>query len=137
MKHFRKKKVSKATSYRMSRITGKDTNPERYVRSILHKNGFRFSLHKKDLPGKPDIVLKKYKAVINVNGCFWHHHNCGRYKIPKNNRKFWLKKFKDNKKRDKINSLKIKKIGWKVLKIWECQLTTKHLNKLQKKLLVN
>ena len=136
MKHFRKKKVSKATSYRMSRITGKDTNPERYVRSILHKNGFRFSLHKKDLPGKPDIVLKKYKAVINVNGCFWHHHNCGRYKIPKNNRKFWLKKFKDNKKRDKINSLKIKKIGWKILKIWECQLTTKHLDKLQKKLFV-
>ena len=136
MKHFRKKKVSKATSYRMSRITGKNTNPERYVRSILHKNGFRFSLHKKDLPGKPDIVLKRYKTVINVNGCFWHHHNCGRYKIPKNNRKFWLKKFKDNKKRDKINSLKIKKIGWKILKIWECQLTTKHLDKLQKKLFV-
>ena len=137
MKHFRKKKVSKATSYRMSRITGKNTNPERYVRSILHKNGFRFSLHKKDLPGKPDIVLKRYKTVINVNGCFWHHHNCGRYKIPKNNRKFWLKKFKDNKKRDRINSLKLKKTGWKVHKIWECQLTTKHLNKLQKKLLVN
>ena len=136
MKHFRKKKVSKATSYRMSRITGKNTNPERYVRSILHKNGFRFSLHKKNLPGKPDIVLTKYKTVINVNGCFWHHHNCGRYKIPKNNRKFWLKKFKDNKKRDKINSLKIKKIGWKILKIWECQLTTKHLDKLQKKLFV-
>ncbi len=134
MKHFRKKKVSKATSYRMSRITGKDTNPERYVRSILHKNGFRFSLHKKDLPGKPDIVLKKYKTVINVNGCFWHHHNCGRYKIPKNNRKFWLKKFKDNKKRDKINSLKIKKIGWKVLKIWECQLKQRHMAKLLKEL---
>ena len=136
MKHFRKKKVSKATSYRMSRITGKNTNPERYVRSILHKNGFRFSRHKKDLQGKPDIVLTKYKTVINVNGCFCHHHNCGSYKIPKNNRKFWLKKFKDNKKRDKINSLKIKKIGWKVLKIWECQLTTKHLDKLQKKLFV-
>ena len=67
MKHFRKKKVSKATSYRMSRITGKNTNPERYVRSVLHKNGFRFSLHKKNLPGKPDIVLTKYKTVINVN----------------------------------------------------------------------
>ena len=72
------------------------------------------------MPG--DIVLKKYKAVINVNGCFWHHHNCGNYKIPKNNRKFWLKKFKNNKKRDRINSLKIKKLGWKVYKIWECNI---------------
>jgi len=136
MKNFIKKKVSKATSYRMSRITGKNTNPERYVRSLLHKNGFRFSLHKKDLPGKPDIVLKKYKTVINVNGCFWHHHNCGSYKIPKNNRKFWLNKFKKNKKRDRINSLKLNRLGWKVYKIWECQLTTKHLDKLQKKLFV-
>ena len=122
MKHFNKKKISKATSYRMSRIAGKDTNPERYVRSILHKNGFRFSLHKKDLPGKPDIVLTKYKSIINVNGCFWHHHNCGRYKIPKNNRKFWLNKFKDNKKRDINNTLKLKKLGWKVYKVWECSL---------------
>ncbi len=125
------------TSYRMSRIRAKNTKPEKLVRSFLHKKGFRFSLHKKNLPGKPDIALTKYKTVINVNGCFWHHHNCGRYKIPKNNRKFWLNKFKSNRKRDTINSSKLKKIGWKVLKIWECQLTTKHLDKLQKKLLVN
>ncbi len=132
MKHFRKKKVSKATSYRMSRITGKNTNPERYVRSILHKNGFRFSLHKKNLPGKPDIVLTKYKTVINVNGCFWHHHNCGRYKIPKNNRKFWLKKLQSNKKRDKTNNIKLKKLGWRVIKIWECKLEKfKNMNLLK------
>tara|TARA_B100001540_G_C15377439_1_gene448541 strand:- start:2 stop:400 length:399 start_codon:yes stop_codon:yes gene_type:complete len=124
------------TSYRMSRIRAKNTKPEKLVRSFLHKKGFRFSLHKKNLPGKPDIALTKYKTVINVNGCFWHHHNCGRYKIPKNNRKFWLNKFKSNRKRDTINSSKLKKIGWKVLKIWECQLTTKHLDKLQKKLFV-
>tara|TARA_B100000686_G_C16480798_1_gene806940 strand:+ start:48 stop:449 length:402 start_codon:yes stop_codon:yes gene_type:complete len=133
MKHFNKKKISKATSYRMSRIAGKDTNPERYVRSILHKNGFRFSLHKKDLPGKPDIVLTKYKSIINVNGCFWHHHNCGRYKIPKNNRKFWLNKFKDNKKRDINNTLKLKKLGWKVYKVWECSLK-KNINLIINKL---
>ena len=91
------KTVKESTSFRMSRIRGVNTKPEKYVGSILHGKGFRFSLNKKDLPGKPDIVLKKYKTIINVNGCFWHHHNCGRYNIPKNNRKFWLKKFKKNK----------------------------------------
>ena len=121
------------TSYRMSRIRAKNTKPEKLVRSFLHKKGFRFSLHKKNLPGKPDIALTKYKTVINVNGCFWHHHNCGRYKIPKNNRKFWLNKFKSNRKRDTINSSKLKMIGWKVLKIWECQLMTELLNALQNK----
>ena len=77
----------------MSRIRGKNTGPEKYVRKELRKRGFNFTLHKKNLPGKPDIVLKKYKTVINVNGCFWHHHNSGSYNIPKNNRKFWLNKF--------------------------------------------
>ena len=111
-----------STSYRMSRIKGKNTNPEKFVRSILHRKGFRFSLHAKRLPGKPDIVLSKYKTVINVNGCFWHNHNCGRNNIPKNNRKFWLNKLKNNKKRDKINTKKLRKLGWKVYKVWECNL---------------
>ena len=126
----------KKRSDMMSRIRGKNTGPEKYVRKELRKRGFNFTLHKKSLPGKPDIVLKKYKTIINVNGCFWHHHNCGRYNIPKNNRKFWLNKFKNNKQRDNINTLKLRKLGWKVFKIWECQLTTKHLDKLQKKLFV-
>ena len=124
----------KKRSDMMSRIKSKNTGPEKYVRKELRKRGFQFTLHKKNLPGKPDIVLKKHKTVINVNGCFWHHHNCGRYNIPKNNRKFWLNKFKKNKERDKINTRKLRKLGWKVYKIWECQLTTKHLDRQLKKL---
>ena len=101
------KSKDSVTSLRMSKIRGKNTTPERNVRSYLHKKGFRFRLHKKDLPGIPDIVLKKYNAIINVNGCFWHHHNCGSYNLPKNNRKFWLNKFRKNKERDRINTLKL------------------------------
>ena len=125
--------LKKSTSFRMSRIRGTNTKPEKYVRSILHRKGFRFSLNKRDLPGKPDIVLKKYKTIINVNGCFWHHHNCGRYNIPKNNRKFWLNKFKRNKERDKINTRKLRKLGWKVYIIWECKIHKK-IQSLIKKL---
>ena len=125
------KSVKESTSFRMSRIRGVNTKPEKYVRSILHRKGFRFSLNKRDLPGKPDIVLKKYKTIINVNGCFWHHHNCGRYNIPKNNRKFWLNKFKKNKERDKINTRKLRKLGWKVYKVWECDLEKGLKNKIK------
>ena len=129
---FSKKKRSEV----MSLIRSKNTKPELYVRSFLHKKGYRFRLHQKNLPGSPDIVLKKHKVVINVNGCFWHHHKCGNYKIPKTNRKFWLQKLRNNKKRDKLNDKKLYNLGWKVYKIWECQLTTKHLDKVQKKLFV-
>ena len=122
----------KKRSDMMSRIRGKNTGPEKYVRKELRKKGFNFTLHKKNLPGKPDIVLKKYKSIINVNGCFWHHHNCGRYNIPKNNRKFWLNKFKKNKERDEINTGKLRKLGWKVYIIWECKI--KSINNLIKKL---
>jgi len=114
---FSKKKRSEV----MSLIRSKNTKPEIYVRSFLHKNGYRFRLHQNNLPGKPDIVLKRHKVVINVNGCFWHQHNCGKSNIPKSNRKFWLNKFKNNKKRDRLNTLKLRKLGWKVYKIWECK----------------
>ena len=127
---FSKKKRSEV----MSLIRSKNTKPELAVRSFLHKNGYRFRLHQKNLPGKPDIVLKKYKSVINVNGCFWHHHQCGNYKIPKTNRKFWLQKLRNNKKRDIKNNKKLKKLGWTVYISWECQLTMKHLGNLLKKL---
>ena len=120
---FSKKKRSEV----MSLIRSKNTKPELYVRTFLHKKGYRFRLHQKKLPGSPDIVLKKHKVVINVNGCFWHHHNCGKYNIPKNNRKFWLGKFKNNRERDEINTKKLRKLGWKVYKIWECD-----LNKISK-----
>ena len=126
------KSLKESTSFRMSRIRGTNTKPEKYVKSILHRKGFRFSLNKRDLPGKPDIVLKKYKTIINVNGCFWHHHNCGGYNIPKNNRKFWLKKFKKNKERDKINTRKLRKLGWKVYKIWECKITKETIKIINK-----
>jgi DNA mismatch endonuclease (patch repair protein) len=115
---FSKKKRSEV----MSLIRSKNTKPELYVRSFLHKKGYRFRLHQKNLPGSPDLVLKKHGVVIYVNGCFWHHHNCGKYKIPKTNRKFWLNKFKNNKKRDRLNTLKLRKLGWKVYKIWECKI---------------
>ena len=114
---FSKKKRSEV----MSLIRSKNTKPEIYVRSFLHKNGYRFRLHQNNLPGKPDIVLKRHKVVINVNGCFWHQHNCGKSNIPKSNRKFWLNKFKNNKKRDRLNTFKLRKLGWKVYKIWECK----------------
>lgn len=114
--------LSSSHSYRMSKIRGKNTKPEMIVRRYLHKKGFRYSLHRKDLPGRPDIVLSKHRTIINVNGCFWHHHNCGNYKIPKNNRRFWLNKLKQNKKRDKLNCVKLKKLSWKIHKVWECSI---------------
>ena len=100
---FSKKKRSEV----MSLIRSKNTKPELYVRSFLHKKGYRFRLHQKNLPGSPDIVLKKHNVVINVNGCFWHHHKCGKYKIPKTNRKFWLNKLNKNNARDGINTKKL------------------------------
>lgn len=127
-------KVDMKTSQRMSNIKGKNTKPELLIRSALHKKGFRYSLHNSKLPGKPDIVLTKHKTIINVNGCFWHNHNCDYGRIPRNNRKFWMEKFKKNKKRDKINLLKLRKLGWKVYNVWECKLDNKQLITLQNKL---
>ncbi len=117
-------------SWNMSRIRSKNTKPEIIVRSLLHRMGYRFRLHRKDLPGKPDIVLPKYKIVIFVHGCFWHGHNvCKRSNIPKSNKDYWTHKIARNITRDKENNTKLKKAGWKILKIWECQ--TKDLNKLR------
>ena len=106
------------------------TRALREVFSAQHKV-IAFRLHQKNLPGKPDIVLKKHNVVINVNGCFWHHHKCGKYKIPRTNRKFWLNKLNKNNARDEINTKKLRKLGWKVYKIWECKLinTTKNVIK--------
>ena len=109
-------------SWNMSRIKSKDTTPERVVRSFLHRNGFRFRLHVKDLPGKPDIVLPKYKTVIEVRGCFWHRHSgCKVATNPSTNAEFWQKKFEANVSRDKQNEQELKKLGWNVIVIWECE----------------
>ncbi|MEE1573813.1 MAG: DNA mismatch endonuclease Vsr, partial [Candidatus Neomarinimicrobiota bacterium] len=99
-------------SWNMSRIKGKDTKPEIIVRSILHKAGFRFRLNRKDLPGKPDIVLPKYKSVILVHGCFWHRHPRCKYACtPKSRVKFWQKKFSENIERDKFVKKELRKKG--------------------------
>lgn len=109
-------------SWNMGRIKGKDTSPEKKVRQILHKLGYRFRLHINELPGRPDIVLKKYNTIIFVNGCFWHRHiNCKYAYTPKSNREFWGEKFSKNIERDKKNQQLLKRDGWKIGIIWECQ----------------
>ena len=107
----------------MAAIKSKNTKPEIAVRKLLHSLGYRFRLHRKDLPGSPDIVLPKYKTVIFVHGCFWHRHEGCKYATnPKTRESFWNKKFEDNKKRDLEIKEKIKDIGWKSVIIWECEI---------------
>ncbi|KXK41087.1 MAG: DNA mismatch endonuclease Vsr, partial [Chlorobi bacterium OLB5] len=121
--------TKKQRSYNMSRIRSKNTKPELIVRSWLHKQGYRFRLHDKTLPGKPDIVLKKYKTVIFVHGCFWHgHKNCRYYVVPKTRTKWWLDKINGNIARDKKAQRELKKLGWRVVNIWSCRLKIKKLN---------
>lgn len=106
----------------MSAIKNKNTKPEILVRKALHHKGFRFRLHCKNLAGKPDIVLSRYKTVILVNGCFWHGHNCHLFKWPKSNIEFWKEKINGTKGRDKKNIQALESIGWQVITIWECSL---------------
>jgi DNA mismatch endonuclease (patch repair protein) len=109
-------------SWNMSRIKSRDTNPERTVRSILHRLGYRFRLHVSSLPGRPDIVLPKWRQVILVHGCFWHRHKgCTFAYTPKSRIRFWLKKFEDNVKRDAICASRLRRAGWHVAVVWECQ----------------
>lgn len=110
-------------SYNMSMIKGKNTKPEIIVRKFLHSKGFRFRLHKKDLPGRPDIVLPKYKTVIFIHGCFWHgHKNCKYFIIPKTRTKWWMNKINGNKETAKRNNVKLRKEGWKIITLWTCKL---------------
>ena len=110
-------------SYNMSRIHSKNTKPEELVRKFLFSQGFRYRKNDAKLPGKPDIVLAKYKAVIFVNGCFWHGHEGCRYFVwPKNNAEFWKEKITGNIQRDKHNHQLLANQGWRVIEIWECQL---------------
>lgn len=110
----------------MSKIRNKGTELELKVRKILFSSGFRYRLNVNNLPGKPDIVLKKYKTVIFINGCFWHqHNNCKKATIPKTNTLFWKKKLDNNKSRDEKNCKDLKKSGWKVITIWECEIKNK------------
>lgn len=121
-------------SWNMSRIRGKDTKPELIVRSILHRNGYRFRLHRKDLPGRPDIVLPKHHTVVLVHGCYWHRHEGCRYAYtPKSRVEFWEKKFGENVERDDRNGLALRKLGWRCMTVWECE--TKSEEKLRGRLL--
>jgi DNA mismatch endonuclease (patch repair protein) len=113
-------------SFNMSRIRGKDTWPEMTVRRWLWTNGYRYRLHRKDLPGKPDIILPKYRAAILVHGCFWHRHGCQLTTTPQSRRDFWLAKFSDNVNRDKRNIEALIEKSWRVLVIWECSLEGKN-----------
>ena len=125
-------KISDQRSRNMAAIKSKNTKPEIAVRKMLHALGYRFRLHRKDLPGSPDIVLPKYKTVIFVHGCFWHRHeNCKYASTPKTRKEFWENKFNENMKRDKNNFKELKKLNWNLLVIWECE--TKNINLLIKK----
>lgn len=129
-------------SWNMSRIQGKNTKPELIIRSLLHSSGYRFRLHVEKLPGVPDIVLPKYKAVIFVHGCFWHRHKGCKFAYnPKSRVEFWESKFRKNEERDRIVMKKLKKLGWKTIVIWECEISNfdtithnlnKHLGELRK-----
>ncbi len=107
----------------MSLVKSKDTKPELKVRSALHSLGFRFRLHRKDLPGCPDIVLPMYRTVVFVHGCFWHQHKgCRKAKLPKQNARFWAAKLRRNARRDVEVRNQLRALGWKVVILWECRL---------------
>jgi DNA mismatch endonuclease, patch repair protein len=117
-------------SENMRKIKSKNTQPELIVRKLMYSMGYRYRLYKKDLPGKPDLVLKKYKTALFINGCFWHQHkNCKRATQPKTNRHYWNEKLIRNQERDKENYRRLEEIGWKVVIIWECE--TKDSQKLK------
>ena len=130
-------KISKEhRSWNMSQIKGKDTKPEKIVRSLLHRLGFRFRIHQKNLPGKPDVVLSKYNTVIFVHGCFWHRHEgCIDATFPKTRTEFWHNKFEKTKERDLSHQEALKQLGWKIIVIWECEL--KSMEQLENKILEN
>lgn len=115
--------VSKRTRSRlMAGIRSKDTHPEKAVRSMLHRMGYRFRLHRADLPGRPDIALPKHRKLVLVHGCFWHQHRgCALASKPSSNVQYWSTKLANNIARDKRNRMKLRRLGWKVLVIWECQ----------------
>lgn len=111
-------------SWNMSRIRSSDTTPERLVRSLLHRMGYRFRLYREDLPGKPDIVLPRHRTVILVHGCYWHRHaDCRLAYSPKSNTHFWQAKFRENVSRDLRQFQELTKLGWRVITVWECETT--------------
>lgn len=123
----------------MRQVKSTNTSPELFVRKLLHRLGFRFRLHRKDLPGKPDIVLPRFHAVIFVNGCFWHQHpRCRRAALPVANHEWWSQKLTRNAQRDRANTVELRKLGWIVLTVWECEISkTGHLEARLRRFLRN
>ena len=122
-------------SLRMARVRGRDTKPEMIVRRMLHQMGYRYRLHRRDLPGRPDIVFGKRRKVIFVHGCFWHRHsdsNCKLARLPKSRLEFWSAKLESNRSRDLENHKKLTEAGWRVLVLWECEL--RDISKLAEKI---
>lgn len=135
-----KGETAAARSAMMSRIRSKDTKPEMMVRKALHRLGFRFRLHVRDLPGHPDIVLPKYNTIIQIKGCFWHGHTCRDGRQPKSNREYWVPKLLRNKERDISNERKLRRMGWSVRNLWECRvlaLSPEGLDKVLTGILLN
>ena len=121
---------SSQRSFNMSQIKGKNTKPEMIVRQWLWQNGYRYRLHRKDLPGKPDIVFAGLRKIIFVNGCFWHKHNCNYFKWPKSNTEFWRQKIEANVRRDADNYISLNTTGWDYMVVWECEIKERNLEPL-------
>ena len=116
----------------MSRIKSKDTSPEMIVRRLIHAMGYRYRVHRNDLPGRPDIVFKRRGKIIFVHGCFWHlHEGCSLNRRPKSRENYWNAKLERNKERDKENKIRLEKSGWEVLVIWECETADLHELKIR------
>lgn len=130
-----KLKTTPERSANMARIRSVDTQPEMIVRRALHRLGFRFRLHARNLPGRPDIVLPKYRTVIQVKGCFWHGHCCVDGHIPKSNVNYWAPKLLRNRERDRTNDRKLRRLGWSVRSLWECRISAFSQAKLDSMLL--
>jgi DNA mismatch endonuclease, patch repair protein len=118
----------------MAAVKGKDTSPEMRVRRLVHGMGFRYRLHVQSLPGRPDLVFVGRRKIIEVAGCFWHMHGCGRCRIPAARRGYWVAKLARNAARDKRNRRALRRAGWQVLTVWECQTAAKRLEKLRERI---
>lgn len=118
-------------SWLMSRVNSKDTGPELLVRRFLHRAGLRYALHRRDLPGCPDIVLPKWGAVVFVHGCYWHRHQgCSKASTPRSNVTFWQAKFEANVSRDRRNVAELRRLGWRVFTVWACDVSEQKLRRL-------
>ena len=121
--------TKKQRSHRMSLIGGKDTKPEKSVRRLVHGLGYRYRLHDEKLPGKPDLVFRSRKKIIFIHGCFWHRHPSGRCalaRLPKSRRSFWIAKLNANRRRDLRTQAQLRRMGWRILIVWECEIVDLH-----------